>query len=130
MIKTILVDDEEHALNRLSYMLKEEENIDVIATCNNGIEAIQEIKKHEPDLVFLDIEMPEVNGFDVISKIEVDQPPIIIFVTAFSEYAVKAFEVSALDYVHKPFDKNRLGQAIMKLKNELKIIMPTKYAIK
>lgn len=120
MIKTILVDDEEHALNRLSYMLKEEENIDVIATCNNGIEAIQEIKKHEPDLVFLDIEMPEVNGFDVISKIEVDQPPIIIFVTAFSEYAVKAFEVSALDYVHKPFDKNRLGQAIMKAEERIK----------
>lgn len=120
MIKTILVDDEEHALNRLSYMLREEENIDVIASCNNGIEAIEEIKKHEPDLVFLDIEMPEVNGFDVISNIDVEQPPIIIFVTAFSEYAVKAFEVNALDYVHKPFDKHRLGLAIEKAEQQLK----------
>ncbi len=119
-MKTILVDDEEHALNRLSYMLKERENVEVIASCNNGIEAIEEIKKHEPDLVFLDIEMPEVNGFDVISNLDIDEPPIIIFVTAFSEYAVKAFEVNALDYIHKPFDKKRLGLAIEKAETQLK----------
>jgi two-component system LytT family response regulator len=120
MIKTILVDDEEHALNRLSYMLKDQDNIDVVASCNNGIKAIEEITKHEPDLVFLDIEMPEVNGFDVISNLKVEHPPIVIFVTAFSEYAVKAFEVNALDYVHKPFDKNRLGLAIEKAEQQLK----------
>ncbi len=120
MIKTILVDDEDHALNRLNYMLQDQPNIDVIARCNNGIRAIEEIKKHEPDLVFLDIEMPEVNGFDVISNMEVENPPIIIFVTAFSEYAVKAFEVNALDYVHKPFDMDRLRTAIGKAEKQLK----------
>ena len=114
MIRTIIVDDEEHARNRLSYMLKEEEHIDVIGVCSNGIEAISAIEKEKPDLLFLDIEMPEVNGFDVLNNLEVEQLPIVIFVTAFSEYAVKAFEVNALDYVHKPFDKERLSKAIKK----------------
>ncbi len=114
MIRTILVDDEEHALNRLNYMLKEQAKIEVVASCKNGIEAIEEINKLKPDLVFLDIEMPEVNGFDVLSNIETETPPIIIFVTAYSEYAVKAFEVNAVDYIHKPFDKERLEMAITK----------------
>lgn len=116
MIKTILVDDEEHARNRLSLMLKEQKSIELIGVCKNGIEAIREIEKEKPDLVFLDIEMPEVCGFDVISNIEVVNMPFIIFVTAFSEYAVKAFEVNALDYIHKPFDKERLAKAINKAK--------------
>lgn len=116
MIKTLLVDDEEHARNRLSFMLKEQKEVELIGVCKNGIEAIREIEKEKPELVFLDIEMPEVCGFDVISNIEVDNMPFIIFVTAFSEYAVKAFEVNALDYIHKPFDKERLAKAINKAK--------------
>lgn len=119
MIRTLLVDDEEHARDRLSYMLREEENIELIGVCKNGIEAIKQIEKENPDLVFLDIEMPEVNGFDVISNIEVKKMPVIIFVTAFSEYAVKAFEVNALDYIHKPFDKTRLAKAIQKAEKTL-----------
>ena len=116
MIRTLIVDDEEHARNRLSYMLNEEEGVDVIGTCSNGIEAIAEIEKEKPDLLFLDIEMPEVNGFDVLNNIEPEDLPIVIFVTAFSEYAVKAFEVNALDYVHKPFDKTRLAKSLNKAK--------------
>ncbi|MFV1885339.1 MAG: LytR/AlgR family response regulator transcription factor [Balneola sp.] len=119
MIKTLLVDDEKHARDRLSYMLKEQSGIELVGVCKNGIEAIREIEREKPDLLFLDIEMPEVNGFDVISNIEVDSMPFVIFVTAFSEYAVKAFEVSALDYIHKPFDKERLTKAIEKAKSAL-----------
>lgn len=112
MIRTILIDDEEHARDRLSYMLKEEPGIEVVGICKNGLEAIEEIEKSSPDLIFLDIEMPEINGFDVLSNL--DELPLVIFVTAFSEYAVKAFEVNALDYIHKPFDKKRLSSAIEK----------------
>ena len=119
MIRTLLVDDEGHARERLSYMLKELGDIDLVGVCKNGIEAIKEIEKEKPELVFLDIEMPEVSGFDVISNMEVDNMPFIIFVTAFSEYAVKAFEVNALDYIHKPFDKERLAKAVGKAKAAL-----------
>lgn len=116
MIKTIIVDDEEHARNRLSYMLKDDQDVELISVCKNGIEAIEAIEEYQPDLVFLDIEMPEVNGFDVLNNVEEESLPTVIFVTAFSEYAVKAFEVNALDYVHKPFDKIRLSQALAKAK--------------
>ena len=119
MIKTLIVDDEEHARDRLSYMLRVEEGIDVVGVCKNGVEAIKEIEKKKPDLVFLDIEMPEINGFDVISNLDLKKMPVVIFVTAFSEYAVKAFEVNALDYIHKPFDKLRLSKAIEKAKKTL-----------
>ena len=112
MIRTLLVDDEKHARERLGYMLKEHAEIDLIGSCSNGVEAINTIEAKHPDLVFLDIEMPEINGFDVLSNLDKDKMPIVVFVTAFSEYAVKAFEVSALDYIHKPFDKSRLQQAI------------------
>ncbi len=119
MIRTLIVDDEEHARDRLSYMLRDEEAIEVVGVCKNGVEAIKEIEKKKPDLVFLDIEMPEINGFDVISNIDLKKVPVVIFVTAFSEYAVKAFEVNALDYIHKPFDKLRLSKAIEKAKKTL-----------
>ncbi len=119
MIKTLLVDDEKHARERLSYMLKELDGIELIGECKNGIEAIRTIEKEKPALVFLDIEMPELCGFDVISNMEVDNMPFVIFVTAFSEYAVKAFEVNAIDYIHKPFDKERLAKAVNKAKSAL-----------
>ena len=114
MIKVIIVDDEEYARNRLTYMLSEVTNIKIVGVCKNGLEAIQEIEKKEPDLLFLDVEMPEIDGFDVLSNLETSKTPVVIFITAFSEYAVKAFEVNALDYIHKPFDKERLFKAIEK----------------
>ncbi len=112
MIRTLVVDDEEHARDRLSYMLKGEESIEVVGVSKNGLEAIKDIDTLKPDLVFLDIEMPEINGFDVLSNLDLNILPIVVFVTAFSEYAVKAFEVNALDYIHKPFDKERLAKTI------------------
>lgn len=114
MIRTLVVDDEEHARDRLSYMLKNEETVELIGVSKNGLEAIKDIEESKPDLVFLDIEMPEINGFDVLSNLDVEILPNVIFVTAFSEYAVKAFEVNALDYIHKPFDKERLAIAIQR----------------
>lgn len=119
MIKTILVDDEEHARDRLSYMLRELDEVALVGVCKNGLEAIEAIEEHQPELLFLDIEMPEVNGFDVLNNMDVEKMPVVIFVTAFSEYAVKAFEVNALDYIHKPFDKARLVQAVEKARKSL-----------
>ncbi len=120
MIKTIIVDDEDHARNRLKYMLSQEQNLSVIKVCKNGIEAIESIEKERPDLLFLDIEMPELNGFDVLNNLSAASIPMVIFVTAFSEYAVKAFEVNALDYIHKPFDKDRLSLALAKVKERIR----------
>ena len=119
MIRTILVDDEDHARDRLRFMLKDEPNIELLASCINGVEAIQKIEELKPDLVFLDIEMPELNGFDVIKNLDMETMPIIVFVTAFSEYALEAFEVEALDYMHKPFDDERLRKAIERAERQL-----------
>ena len=116
MINAILVDDESHARDKLSGLLSEFQEIKVKAVCKNGLEAINEINTHCPDLVFLDIEMPEIDGFRVVSNIECDPLPYIVFVTAFNEYAVKAFEVEALDYINKPFDKARLQKSIDRYK--------------
>jgi two-component system LytT family response regulator len=116
MIDAILVDDEGHARDKLSGLLGEFKEIEVKAICKNGLEAINQINNHCPDLVFLDIEMPEIDGFRVVSNIECDPLPYIVFVTAFNEYAVKAFEVEALDYINKPFDKHRLQKSIDRYK--------------
>lgn len=116
MISVILVDDESHARDKLSGLLSEFEEIQVKTICKNGLEAINDINTYCPELVFLDIEMPEIDGFRVLSNIECDPLPYIVFVTAFNEYAVKAFEVEALDYINKPFDKARLQKSIDRYK--------------
>ena len=112
MIEAIIVDDEHHAREKLSGLLEGYDDITILATCKNGLEAINQINELCPDLVFLDIEMPEIDGFQVIENVECDPLPYFVFVTAFSEYAVKAFEVEALDYIHKPLDKTRLKKSI------------------
>lgn len=117
MINVIIVDDESHAREKLLDLLGDFEEINIQAVCRNGLEAINEINEHAPDLVFLDIEMPEIDGFRVIKNLECDPLPYIVFVTAFNEYAVKAFEVEALDYINKPFDKERLRKSIDRYKN-------------
>lgn len=112
MVRSIIVDDESHARDKLFEILEGYGKIEIVAVCKNGLEAINEINNKRPDLVFLDIEMPEIDGFQVIENIEYDPLPYTIFVTAFSHYAVKAFEVEALDYIHKPIDKNRIEKSI------------------
>ena len=117
-INTLIVDDERPARDELTYLLKGFPEINVIAHGKNGIEAVALIKEHEPDLVFLDVQMPGLDGFGVIKKL-VERKlrlPQIVFATAYDHYAVQAFEVSAVDYVLKPFDKARIARAIERVK--------------
>lgn len=116
-ISTVIVDDEPLARKGLSVRLAEFDNIKVVGECKNGLEAVTLIPQLRPDLVFLDIQMPGLNGFQVINKLrELRQPiPLIVFVTAFDSYAIKAFDVHALDYVLKPVDESRLQAAIDKV---------------
>lgn len=111
-LRTIIVDDEHLARRGLSLRLQHVPQIDVIAQCSNGEEALIAIAEHSPDLVFLDIQMPGMNGFEVINALQSDVMPMIIFVTAYNEYAVDAFKVHAIDYVLKPIDDERLHEAI------------------
>ena len=117
----VIVDDEQLALDELSYLLKSVDDVDIIAQGHNGLEAVSLIKEHSPDIVFLDVQMPGLDGFGVIKKL-LDRKvnlPQIIFATAFDQYAVKAFEVNAIDYLLKPFDRKRVSQAIEKARKRM-----------
>ncbi len=120
-INTIIVDDEKPARDELAYLLKGFPEISLVGQGRNGIEAVNLIKEHAPDLVFLDVQMPGLNGFGVLKKL-MDRKvkvPHIVFATAFDNYAVQAFEVNAVDYVLKPFDKGRVAKAIQRAKKML-----------
>lgn len=112
MKKVIIIDDEPLARSIVKEMLKNYPEFEIIEECSNGFEGVKAIEKHSPDLVFLDVQMPKINGFEMLELL--DQKPTIIFTTAFDEYALKAFEVNALDYLLKPFDSERFNQAIQK----------------
>ena len=117
-INTVIVDDERLARDELAYLLKGFPEVNVIAQGKNGLEAVALIREHNPDLVFLDVQMPGLDGFGVIKKL-VERKlrvPQIIFATAFDNYAIRAFEVNAVDYVLKPFDKARVAKAILRAK--------------
>ena len=121
MIQTLIVDDEKPARDELAYLLKAFPEINLVGQGRNGVEAIALIKEYTPDLVFLDVQMPGLNGLGVIKKL-VDRKlkvPHIIFATAYDNYAVNAFEVNAVDYVLKPFDKGRISKAIQRAKKML-----------
>lgn len=111
-LRTIIVDDESLARRGLALRLQHMPRIDVIAECANGQQALEAIAEHQPDLVFLDIQMPGIDGFDVVRQLQADTMPMVIFVTAFDQYAVDAFKVHAVDYVLKPIDDDRLHAAI------------------
>src|SRR5580698_6434752 len=120
-LSVIIVDDEQLARDELAYLLKNAGDINVVAQGKNGLEAISLIKEHNPDLVFLDVQMPGLDGFGVIKKL-LDRKvalPKIVFATAFDQYAVKAFEVNAVDYLLKPFDKKRVAQSIQKVRAKM-----------
>jgi two-component system LytT family response regulator len=108
------VDDEELATRRLQRLLAELDDIEIIGTASNGREAVEKINQNRPDIVFLDIQMPGMNGFDVLRN--VSSVPLVIFTTAYDEYALRAFEENSIDYLFKPIEKTRLVQAIEKLK--------------
>ena len=120
-LSAVIVDDEQLARDELAYLLQSIGDVDVIAQGKNGVEGVSLIKEHNPDLVFLDVQMPGLDGFGVIKKL-LDRKvtmPQVIFATAFDQYAVKAFEVNAVDYVLKPYDKKRIEQALVKAKKNL-----------
>ena len=115
-LSVIIVDDEQLAREELSYLLRDLNDVEIIGEGKNGVEAVTLIKENSPDLVFLDVQMPGLDGFGVIKKLVEKKIPLprIVFATAFDQYAVKAFEVSALDYLLKPFEKKRVLQAVEK----------------
>ena len=121
-LTTLIVDDEQLARYELAYLLKSVDGVEIIAQGKNGVEAVSLIKEHEPDLVFLDVQMPGLDGFGVIKKLVAQKIPMpqIFFATAFDQYAVKAFEVNALDYILKPFDKKRIAQTVQKAIKNIK----------
>jgi len=115
-LSAVIVDDEQLARDELAYLLKSAGDVDVVAQGKNGLEGVSLIKEHSPDLVFLDVQMPGLDGFGVIKKLLDKRVPLpkIVFATAFDQYAVKAFEVNAIDYLLKPFDKKRVAQSVQK----------------
>jgi len=118
MIKAILIDDEPLARSIVKEYLLDYPEVVISQECGDGFEGVKAIAEHKPDLIFLDIQMPKINGFEMLELIE--QEPAVIFTTAFDEYAIKAFDVHAIDYLLKPFSKDRFGKAMEKLINQHK----------
>jgi two-component system LytT family response regulator len=118
-IRTVIADDEPLARERLYSLLTSEPDIEVVDQCADGIDTVAAILRHRPDLLFLDIEMPGVNGFEVLKKLDPQQMPFIIFVTAYDKYALQAFEAHALDYLLKPFDRERFAAALGQARNRI-----------
>jgi two-component system LytT family response regulator len=118
-IRALVVDDEALARRNLTVLLSRDPDIGSVAECESGLGAIEAIRKSKPDLVFLDVQMPECGGFDVLELLGSELPPTIIFVTAYDEYALRAFEAGALDYLLKPFDDARFGRALKRAKERL-----------
>jgi two-component system LytT family response regulator len=118
-IKTVIVDDEPSAREGLELMLSHDADIELAGICNNGIEAIQFLKEKQVDLILLDIHMPGIDGFDVLDNIAPEKWPFVVFITAFDDYAVKAFEYHALDYILKPFSDERFFQMLGRVKQSI-----------
>ncbi|MDG2251853.1 MAG: response regulator [Gammaproteobacteria bacterium] len=127
-LKAIIVDDEELARQGLSMRIEQYEDLEIVAECRNGKEAIAAIIEYEPDVVFLDIQMPGMTGFEVINEVQSDVMPMVIFVTAYDAFAIDAFKVHAIDYLLKPVEGERLARAIDRTKQqrEQKIAVPEK----
>ena len=111
-IRTVVVDDEPMARERMVGLLSQEQDIELVGECANGTQAVAAIQAQQPDLVFLDVQMPAVDGFRVIQQVGADHMPAVVFVTAYDEYALKAFEVHAIDYLLKPFCRDRFQQTL------------------
>jgi two-component system LytT family response regulator len=118
-ISAVIVDDEPLARRRIRRMLARHPEIEIVADCTNGKEAIAAIESHKPNLVFLDVQMPEIDGFKVLESVSTTRMPFVIFVTAYDHYALRAFDVSAVDYLVKPFDRARFDKALQRAKSRL-----------
>jgi two-component system LytT family response regulator len=120
-ITALIVDDEPLARSRIRELLLQDHEIEIVDECGDGDEAVVSIFKHKPDLVFLDVQMPERNGFEVVASVGLENIPVVIFVTAYDSFALQAFEVSALDYLLKPFDDSRFFQTLERAKNQIRL---------
>ncbi|HEX8222653.1 MAG TPA: LytTR family DNA-binding domain-containing protein [Allosphingosinicella sp.] len=118
-IRTILVDDEPLAIQGLQLRLEKHDDVDIVETCSNGREAIRAIKTNKPDLVFLDIQMPGFDGFSVIQGLMEVEPPLFVFVTAYTDHAIRAFEAQAVDYLMKPVEEDRLADTLDRVRLRL-----------
>ncbi len=119
MITALIIDDEHFAREELADLLRASEDIHVIGQCKNAIEALQKINQLKPDLIFLDIQMPRISGLELIGMLDPESMPRVVFVTAYDEYAVKAFDNNAFDYLLKPIDEQRLAQTLEKVKKDV-----------
>jgi len=117
MIKVIVIDDEPLAVDIVKEYLKGHSDFEVMAICHDGFSGFKAIQEHKPDLIFLDVQMPKISGFEMLELL--DNPPAVIFTTAFDEYAIKAFDRHAVDYLLKPFSKERFDQAVQKFRQQL-----------
>src|SRR5689334_5251826 len=117
-IRALIVDDEPIAREGVRVQLAKEPDVEVIAECANGLEAVWAIQQQSPDLVFLDVQMPGLDGFEVLRAIEPERMPSVVFVTAYDTYALKAFDVNAIDYLLKPFDAVRFRQAYQRARTQ------------
>ncbi|MBS1559362.1 MAG: response regulator [Bacteroidetes bacterium] len=125
-LKVILIDDEPLARSLVKEYLRSFPQLTMVAECDDGFEGVKAIAQHQPDLIFLDIQMPKINGFEMLELM--DAPPPVIFTTAFDEYAMKAFEVHALDYLLKPFGKDRFDKAVNKFLNRKNVFLPPSFS--
>ena len=119
-IRALIVDDEALARKALRVMIADDPEMALIAECRSGREAVTAIREHSPDVVFIDIQMPEMDGFQVIEEIGVKEMPVTVFVTAYDKYALRAFDAHALDYLLKPFDYDRFGNALQRAKTQVR----------
>ena len=118
-LRTLVVDDEPLARSNLTVLLRLDPEIEIVGECGSGAEALAEIRSRKPDLVFLDVQMPQCDGFDVVEQLGKDLPAAVVFVTAYDQYALKAFEAGALDYLLKPFDNARFDRALLRAKERV-----------
>lgn len=119
-IRTLIVDDMKPARDRLKRALAQDTEIEIICECANGRETVAAIKELCPDLVFLDVEMPKMSGFEVVETVSIERMPTVVFVTAYNEFALRAFEVNAFDYLLKPFNDERLAKTLGRVKRHIK----------
>jgi len=117
----VVVDDEPMARGSLRTLLARDPEVELLQECRNGREALEAVREHQPQILFLDIQMPGMTGFDVIAELDEDETPVVVFATAYDQYALKAFEVSAVDYLLKPFDDERFGAALERAKNRARM---------
>ncbi len=119
MIRALIVDDEIHARDELEALLLETRSFSVVGKCDNAIGALETVKRDKPQVIFLDIQMPGITGLELLNMIDEEIMPMVVFVTAYDVYAIKAFEENAFDYLLKPVDKHRLAKTVLKLKKKL-----------